>query len=105
MGTLNRNLQTMPSLLTMSVPARENMPAHDHALVAKSRVNDGHLNTIGAIIVVLESKLVKVKEKQAQLQEKAILMPLLRNIDHQISIEKSDRCGYQVKFRQKMTGA
>jgi hypothetical protein len=63
MGTLNRNLQTMPSFLTMSVIARENMPAHDHALVAKDSANDGDLNKIGAIILVLESKLVKVKEK------------------------------------------
>jgi len=57
MGTLNRNLQTMTSLLTMSVIA------HDHAFVAKDSANDGDLNKIGAIILVLESKLVKVKEK------------------------------------------
>ena len=81
MGTLNRNLQTTLTVSVIPVLielfARENMPAHHHDLVAKTRVNDGDLNKIGAIIVVVESKLVKAKKKQAQLQDKAIFfLPL-----------------------------
>ena len=110
MGTLNRNLQTTLTVSVIPVLielfARENMPAHHHDLIAKTRVNDGDLNKIGAVIVVVESKLVKAKKKQAQLQDKAIFFcPSPQKIDHLISIEKSDRCGYQVKFRHKMTAA